>query len=603
MPETLPPPPDAPQRLALIGAFALLAPDARIELAAEIGWLRYRGGEVLFRQDDPADAAYFIVRGRVRVTQRGDAEEHTVGERGVGEPIGEVGVIAGVTRTATVRAIRDTDVVRIDRTTFDRLLRESPATMVPLIGVVAARLAEALRGPGTTRRPVSTVAAVRADESGAGAAAIDGIVAALAARADVVRVRLDEETDDGATIDARLAALIDEHEGRGGVVLLEVRATNTALVGLALRQADCVLVVADPAPRPLGAEVRAAIDELEESGCSPIRMLVLVQPQWRSRPLSTAPRIVGFDEHFHLRVGSASDCARIARHLTGDAVGLVLGGGGARAMSHVGAYRALVEDGVPIDRIGGSSIGGVIAAQIAAGWSPDELFTRNREEWPAARLGRRLTVPLLSLLSPEPAISMLERMFGKSDLEDLWLPCFVTAVDLTACRLVVARRGPARQWVLATQSPPGIWPPVVGNAGELYADGAIIDNLPVLPMREQGAGRVVAISVSRRPAFGAGTAIEVAPSPFGFARNLARSPAERAERSFPNLIQVLYRTALVTGLERHAPSEAATDVYVEPEVEEFAISDYARIDAIVGRGYDAMRRALDAQPDLATAWS
>jgi NTE family protein/lysophospholipid hydrolase len=187
---------------------------------------------------------------------------------------------------------------------------------------------------------------------------------------------------------------------------------------------------------------------------------------------------------------------------------------------------------------------------------------------------------------------MLDRMFGTSDLEDLWLPCFVTAVDLTECRLTVRRHGPATRWALATQSPPGIWPPVVDDDGSLYTDGAVIDNLPVLPMRALGASRVVAISVSRRPDFRAGPAIDHAPSPLQFARSLARPRSERADHSFPNLLNVLHRTALVTGLERHAESQAASDVYVEPDVEEFGIGDYARIDEIIPRGRTAMRAAL-----------
>src|SRR5207247_1554037 len=83
-----------------------------------------------------------------------------------------------------------------------------------------------------------------------------------------------------------------------------------------------------------------------------------------------------------------------------------------RGLAHAGASRALGDAGVPLDRVGGSSSGGVIAAQIAAGWSPDELLARNRAEWPRAHPNRRFTLPLLSLLSPESAIRMLDRMFG-----------------------------------------------------------------------------------------------------------------------------------------------------------------------------------------------
>jgi predicted acylesterase/phospholipase RssA len=217
-------------------------------------------------------------------------------------------------------------------------------------------------------------------------------------------------------------------------------------------------------------------------------------------------------------------------------------------------------------------------------------------------VGRRLTLPLLSLLSPEIAIRILNRMFGDADLEDLWLPCFVTAVDLTECRLVVCRGGPVTRWTLATQSPPGIWPPVVGDDGALFVDGAVLDNLPVVPMRTEGAGRVVSVSVARRLPFAAGEHVRVAPSPMAHLRALVSGTAQRGRQSFPNLLQVLNRTALVTGVAGHAVSEGLSDVYVEPAVDDFGLADWSHLDDIVPKGYDAMRRALDEHADLVASW-
>jgi predicted acylesterase/phospholipase RssA/CRP-like cAMP-binding protein len=598
VPEVLPPPADATERLGRLAAFSSLTPEIRASLADSVTWIRFHGGEVLFAEGALADAAYFIIRGRVRVTQvDADLGERLVGERASGEPVGEVGVLADVVRTATVRAVRDTDLVRIDRATFDSLLRERPETMVPLVQVVAGRLAEALRGRDASVRRVSTIAILLDRPTASTERALDELTHALGHRVPLARIRVQGGGDDHDLVSA-----IDEQQSRGGLTTLEVD-VGTAGPGAAqaLRQADSVVVVAEPAASAVAGPVGDALVELSASGCSPSRIIVLVQPSGRAQPVATARRVVGFDEHFHVRLGAHTDFERVARHLTGAAVALVLGGGGARALSHVGAYDVLVDAAVPIDAVGGSSIGGVIAAQIAAGWSPEELMARNRTEWPAARLNRRITVPLMSLLSPEAAMRMLDRMFGTSDFEDLWLPCFVTAVDLTDCRLVVKRSGSLTRWTLATQSPPGIWPPVVGEDGALYTDGAVVDNLPVLPMRASGARRVIAISVSRRPSFRAGAAIHRAPSPVAFARDLARPRAERADHAFPNLLGVLYRTALVTGLERHAASQAASDIYVEPDVDEFAIGDYARIDEIVPRGTAAMRSALSEHGDLVGA--
>ena len=600
MPEPLLAPPDAAARLALIDAFATLSETTRAALAVEVEWLRVAGGERLFSEDDPADAAYFVIRGRFRVSHAGPDGEQLIGYRGAGEPVGEVGVLADVPRTATVQAVRDTDVVRVDRVTFDRLLRDDPATMVPLVSTVATRLADALRGRVPDAGRLSTLAILVDDGVEDAPWIVDTLMEELARRVPVVRLPV-RGGQDGIPI-PRLIAAIDEQEARGGFTILEVDPKSGPVAQRGLRQADAVVVIATPAPHRLAGPVLDALTDLRASGCTPVTTIVLLQPSWRAHPVGTAARVAGFDAHFHVSAGSRQHLARVARHLTGGGVGLVFGGGGARGLAHIGAYRALVEAGVPIDRVGGSSSGGVFAAQIAAGWSPDEVLARNRAEWPRARPGRRFTLPLLSLLSPEVAIRMLDRMFGRADLEDLWLPCFVTAVDLTECRLVVCRSGPVSRWTLATQSPPGIWPPVVGDDGALFVDGAVLDNLPVVPMRAEGAGRVVSVSVSRRLPFAAGENVRVTPSPVAFLRSLASGTVQRGEH-FPNLLQVLNRTALVTGVAGHAVSQARSDVYVEPAVGEFALGDWSRVDDIVPRGYDAMRRALDEHADIVASWS
>jgi len=599
VPDLLPPPPDAAERLAVIDAFASLPPQQRDELANEITWLRLRGGEVLFRQDEPADAALFIIRGRLRVFSVDvDGTERPIGDRAAGDPIGEVGVLADVPRTATVRAVRDTDLARVDRETFDRLLRSTPSTMVPLVSTVARRMADALRGRPFASAGISTLAVMVDPGTTDATSVIDGLVEALERQGPTTRVRVDASPD--SMTDAALIGYIDEQEAQGRVTVIDVEPTASEPARRALRQADCVVVITDAGSRPVEGVTHTLLERLMADGALPTRILVVLQPQWRARPVASASQAEGFDLHFHVRPGARDDLDRLARHLTARAIALVLGGGGARGMSHIGAYRALVEAGVPIDEVGGSSIGGVVAAQIALGWTPEELLARNLEEWAAAHITRRVTIPLLSLLSPHSGIRMMEKMFGDADFEDLWLRCFVTAADLTDCRLAILDRGRVARWCLATASPPGAWPPVVGDDGTLLVDGAVLDNLPVLPMRERGASRAIAVSVSQRVEMHAGAGVAQTPSPLEFARDLVRRDPGR---SFPNLLQVLLRTSLVTGLARHDASRAASDVYVEPAVGAFGMGSYDKGAQIAPLGYDAMRRALDEHADLLASWT
>jgi NTE family protein len=596
VPEPISAPRDAVDRLGRMPAFADLSAEALTALADAVEWLRVHGGEAIVEQGDPGDCAYFIVRGRARVTTRdADGVEKVVGDLGPGQPVGELALIIGVTRTATVRAARDTELVRLTAHVFDRFVQHHPDATLPMVGVLARRLERTLAGARPAHDRVSTIAVLDTTEDSG--AASDAFIDALGSRVPIQRVRVTKGRDQGLSLPALIAA-IDAQDERQGVTVLDVDVGGGPAVQRGLRQADAIVVVVDATAPGHAREALAILEELRLTGCAPAIHALVVQPQHRAHPVNTARLVEGFDAHHHVRVGVASDFARAARHLLGLAVGLVLGGGGARGMAHVGAYRVLREAGVPIDAVGGSSSGGIVSAQVAAGWTPDELQTRNREGFAKAHISRAFTLPMLSLLSARTAAAMLDTMFGDLDLEDLWLPCFVTTVDLTTCRLALQSRGPVARWTRATASPPGLWPPVPSPDGSLHVDGALLDNLPVVPMRDRGAARVIAVSVSRQSDFGVVAGTD-APTPLAQAKGIAR---KQYATGFPNLVQVLNRSALVTGLAGHATARAQTDIYVEPSVETFALGEYERVDEIAPLGEEAMRIALDKAAPMVASW-
>ncbi len=595
MPEPIAAPRDAAERLGRIPAFAALSAESRTELADQVEWLRIPGGEAIVEQGDEGDCAYFIIRGRAKaVTRNVDGVEKVVGDLGPGQPIGELALIAGVPRTATVRAARDTEVVRLTAQAFDRLVHRHPDVTLPMVGVLAARLERTLAGRPPAQDRVSTIAVLdTTDRSGAA----DAFVDALGARAPIERARVTSGRE-GLSLPA-LIRTIDAQDERHGVTVLDVDPTGGPIVQRGLRQADAIVVVCDATASGQVREALGVLEQLSRAGCTPRVHALVVQPQHRRHPVNTARLVERFDAHHHVRLGVAGDFARAARHLLGLAIGLVLGGGGARGMAHVGAYRVLHEAGVPIDAVGGSSSGGIVSAQVAAGWTPDELQARNREGFTKAHVSRAFTFPLLSLLSERTAAAMLEAMFGRLDFEDLWLPCFVTTTDLTACRLALQSRGRVAQWTRATASPPGIWPPVPGPDGSLHCDGALLDNLPVVPMRDRGAARVIAVSVSRQSDFFVGPGTE-APTPLAQVRGLTR---KRHATGFPHLLQVLNRSALVTGLAGRAVARAQSDIYVEPPVEIFGLGEYERVDEIAPVGEEAMRVALEQAAPMVASWA
>ena len=584
-------PPEGAARLAGLPLFAALPPSAIEGLAAEAEWLELPGGTVLFEEGDVSDGLYVVVQGRVRATA---GEGRVFAEMGRGEPVGELGLLIDEPRSATVQAIRDSLLLRLTTAAFERLVHEAPHAMLPLARVVARRLVDSQAGRRSTS-PITAVAVVSLLPPAAHAELLDGLLGRMrvTSKADVLRAG---DLDD----DASLAATVDAEDAAEGVLLLDVGNEPSVWASRCLRQADRVILLAEAdAPVDLGPSA-ALFDELDASGCHPTEELVLLHPSGRGLPRGTAAWLAlrPFAGHHHLRRGRAADNARLARHLLGRSVGLVLGGGGAKGFAHIGAYRALLAAGTPIDLVGGSSAGAVMAAQIALGWTPDEMQEINRREWRGARVDHRYTVPLVSLLSVRSAVPMFERMFGDAGLEDLWLPCFATTVDLSTCELTAQRRGPATRWVRASASPPGIWPPVLDERGQLHVDGGVLDNLPVSFMRDSQVGRIATVNVSPYTVMAYDGVESVPTTPGAWLRALPRA---RGPVALPNIVRILHRTAVVTSLGVQARARALSDLYVQPDLSAFGLGDYGVMDRIVALGQaEATARIAELDPAPAT---
>lgn len=600
MPVPLPESERNAHQLARLELLSALSPDALEALATEVEWLRVHAGEVVFNEGEAADSACFVLRGRLRASTESDGSQRVIGEIASGQPVGELGLLAGVSRTATVRAVRDTDLIRLPRATLDTLLQSAPEVITSLVRVIATRAALSGRSVGDTVKTAATTVALVATEDGVDMRAVsDRLVRTLERHGAVLRWRSDGNPSQAAEA---LKETLDAHDRTASIAVLEVHAPASDAAVAALRQADRILVLADADRAPGLGEVGPLLSTVSDYGCDPRVELVLLHPASRALPSNTRRRLAvwPFAAHHHVRKESADDFDRLGRAVREEEIGLVLGGGGGRGMAHIGVWRAITEASLPIDRIAGASVGAVIGAQIAAGWSSERMHTANRAEWSANRVVKRPAFPLYSLLSPSAGERMVERFFGHADLEDLWLPCQVATVDLTRCCLSIRDTGPVARWTLASATPPGIWPPVVDEDGALFVDGAVIDNLPVVPMKETGARHVIAVNVSRQSTFSAPPGTTDAPRLGAVLRQI---PHALRLPNFPSVLQTLNRTALVTGLAGHARARELCDLFLTPPVEHISLNDYGAIDDAVRLGYESARDAFAERADALASWT
>lgn len=562
------------------------------------------GRSYLFRQGDDGDSMYILVSGRLRVLLEGeDGEPRVLGEIGRGETVGEIALVTGDPRTASIRAVRDSVLCEIRREAFLEIVDRHPRVAVNLAHMVIDRLRERTSGrkaeslgafniavlPATEGVEIERFCADLVAELGRFGSSLWMSAGRLAELAPgVTRGRSGADGDEAAN--ARLLAWLDERQDEHRWILYQTDRELTPWSSRALRQADLVLLVAHADDEPaLGRLERRLLEE-----GSPVaeieRHLVLVHRREDGEPRGTARWLEERPVRhvFHLRRGVGRDLARLARLLTGNGLALVLGGGAARGFAHIGVYRALVELGVEVDTVGGSSIGAAVAAAIARGWDGERLLTEARRAFVEENPFNDYTLPMISMLKGKK-LEQLTREYFPGHIEDLRLPYFCVSSNMSDAGLVVYERGPVAAAVRASVALPGVFPPAV-EGNHLLIDGGILNNLPVDVMRQRFDGRVVAVDLHVSKEY----ELEYArvPSAWQVLKSRLLPFAERLP--VPGITTIVMKATEIGSIIHADRNKAAADLVLNPPVGRFGILDVKAFDEIVRIGYEhALERAED----------
>ncbi|MGH9367960.1 MAG: cyclic nucleotide-binding and patatin-like phospholipase domain-containing protein, partial [Thermoanaerobaculia bacterium] len=348
------------------------------ELEPELEWMRLLGGDILFQQGEIGDCLYVVANGRLRaIVEHPDGRETVLGEAGYGETCGEMAVLTGDVRSATVRAVRDTSLLRLSTRSFNRLMESHPGMALMLTRRIIQRFQRVTHGPSGARAgAVSTIAVVGTHPETPLADFSRRLAASLGAASSVLHLdgaKLDGALGPGATQIPRdharndeILSWLSEQESNYRFLLYEADPTPSAWSSRCVRQADRILIVGRAAlpPQPGPAEL-AMTRRGEGEICR--KELVLLHAE--RKPLYSGTRqwldARRVDAHHHVVETSEEDYERLVRVVTGRATGVVLGGGGARGLAQIGMLRALQEAGVAVDLVGGTSMGAHLGAQWA----------------------------------------------------------------------------------------------------------------------------------------------------------------------------------------------------------------------------------------------
>jgi NTE family protein len=557
-----------------------LSPEALAEAEAAAEWFSLPGGWALFQANEPADGLYILISGALAAFEGEgtSAGARLLGYIRPGEPVGEMAMVAGHSHSASVYAIRDSELVRLPKDVFERMVREHPSMMQMLAKVIldrARRSNDRRRSPRQEPKVFALVSTSPTIDLRLRARTLQTALARLGKEACIVG-------DEGEDM---LSTWFDALEANHDIVLLISPIGDTAWFRTCLRQADRLWVLAR-------ADARPSIPLLPEN-YSPARQFQLIDVVMLhhdgERPAASNEEwrgAAGAARLFHWSGLDSIDCTRLARIASGQSVGLVMSGGGARAYAHIGVVRALREAGVPFDMLGGCSMGAIVAACVAMGWTDEEIENRIRKSFVETNPLGDYVLPVVALSAGKRVAERLEEHFGDVLIEDLHTPFFAVSTNLVSGTSHVHRAGRLREALRATVSLPGILPPVVIPPDALLVDGAVLNNFPVDVMRETNRGSIIGVDVSLRASLDINDYLNPPKFMSWVTMHGLQAP--------PPIASLLIRAATLT-VDPWRGREA-TDLLITPEMHDVDLRDWKKFDDAVTSGYEATVAALRAQP-------
>jgi len=551
--------------LASAPLLSRLPDDARARLEAGAEPVELAAGDFLFGEGDAADDLYVVKAGRLDVLVAGSV----VRQLGAGAVIGELALLTGSTRSAGIRARRDSRLLRVSRGAFESTVGQDPAALTAL----AAVLAEQLQSGGSAAAssaavPQPRLVAVVALDRSAPAAEVADVLAAELART----LRVDTPGQVGPEGLERA-----ERDHDRVLLVADDPEDDAEWWAMCVRQADHLVLVAHTGqPVPDGAPLgRTEAD------------LVLV-----GTPRATSDRVRAWETAIHPWKITVSDglalgidLRALAARIAGRSVGVVMAGGGARAFAHIGVLKELTEAGVVVDRVAGASVGSIVAALWASGRTPQEVEDVVYAEMVRGRPFSDYTLPVASVAKGKRVEKALRRHFGDLTVEELPRRLVCMSTDLQSRAPYPLRRGPVVDAVLASVALPVLFPPR-RDGQRLLADGGILDNLPVGLLTDRDEGPVLAVNIGMGSGGG--------PRP-GAGPGAAAAPTRPVR--VPALGETLMRTIFIGSGGATETARAAGAVVVTPSTMGVGLLEFHQLDRMVESGRAAARAVLDGTGD------
>jgi NTE family protein/lysophospholipid hydrolase len=402
-----------------------------------------------------------------------------------------------------------------------------------------------------------------------------------------------------------LSTWFDSMENLHEYIIFQADGVPSPWTKICINYSDSIIIATDAdGPKRLGNIEREIVFDSMKT-VTQKKTLALIHPSSTVLPENTSDwlRERPVDLTLHLRKDRESDFSRMARILTDNAICLVLSGGGARGFAHIGVIRALEEQGIPIDMVGGTSQGAGLGLGIAFGYKSDEILRLSKKGFVDYNPLRDYTFPLVSILRGKKVEKVHKESCGTSNIEDLWVNFFCISCNLSKSEINVIDRGPAWKALRATSAIPGLVPPVIYN-GCLHVDGGVVNNFPIDIMKKRVKGIIIASDTSFEDTLRVDE--ETYPGPLSIIlRKL--NPFTR-KPPIPTIMDILMQATTISSMEKKRLALDDADLYLQPPVINYGILDMKKADDIAEVGYRyalteivRWKRSVNLHPDVLTS--
>ncbi len=581
--------------------FGDLEPSTLEALQKEMTLTFVSSREIIYKQGEIPHDMLVVVSGKLQIYYEDEkGVKNVLGKVGVGEIVGEMGVLTGEPRRASVQAIRNSTIAVLSSIAYEKLIQEYPILNKVFTKSIIAHFKKENKPTKNTKKTFAVIAI-------SPGLSLENLIEEIARECrsfgstfvmgknfwdktfdnmDFVRTCSNKGNTEGIYKTFKMQWL-NEQEMIHSYIIYVAESSFSKWTELCLKQVDHIVFIANASDTPLVGELESKI----ENECREIETsLVLVHSSSTQMPSKSKEWLKGrkLSSHYHIREGNKKDYARLARFLTGNAIGLVLGGGGARGLSHLGVIQALREMNIPIDLIGGNSVGALVAALYVMGWSEKDILKYIQKQIKE----EGFTLPIVSLFSGKKPYLSGRSVFGNMTIEDLWLKYYSVSCNLSRSSLMVHDKGSLLNGIVASNSAPGLYPPLISQ-GELFIDGAFLNNVPVDIMRKiNETGKIIVVDVSADENLLHNTNHEGPVTGW----QVMASWLNPMKKSFqiPNIVAILRRSSIISSLAHCNKMKDLADVYLEPPVKQYKLGDFPQGEKIWQIGYEHTLKAFDS---------